>query len=124
MKAVNKVVVAPDNAAFFDQVCSEALMKAEGEDVGQVMLGTKVVDEEGNVNVLLVFPTQVKDPDVPGPLMQPTAIVFTLNCFLNAARMLAIQHQAVIQRAEGDPMPEAMTAEGLPRLIVPRSGNG
>jgi len=121
MTAVNRVQVVPNNAEFFDRVEAEAIMKSDSKQAGEVMIVTKETDEEGNVDVLLLFPIESQE-EVPGRIgtkdMVPTGIRFTLNAFLNTARMLAIQHQAVIGRAS-ELMPEAQTFVVPPPGLMP-----
>jgi len=94
-KAVNRMMVIPDNADFFDTVEKQALMKTDDEEAGEVMLVTKVVDPvKGSVDVLLLFPTDCSDDMV--EKVQPTGIRMTLNAFLNMARMAAVHHKAVV----------------------------
>lgn len=119
-KAVNRLQVVPNNAEVFDNIETVALMKTDREEAGEVLLVTKEV-EEGKVDVLLVFPTL--DPEAVDVLgdngqYQPTGIRFTLNAFLNMARMVAIQHQAVLE-----PAPDEYTHDQAGHILVP-GGNG
>jgi len=121
--AVIRLQVVPDAGEFFDRVEAEALMKSDDEDSGEVLVITKKIDNDpANIDVLLLFPTEIgvaSNKLTDGAVYQPTGIRIALNTLLNTARMLAIQHHAVIGKSMTD-MPEAMTAEGLPQLIVPK----
>lgn len=117
-KAVNRMMVVPDNAPFFDSVEEQALMKTDDEEAGEVMLVTKQADDKGAVDVLLLFPTETNEGETPS--FRPTGIRMTLNAFLNMARMAAVHHQAVVGDA-----PDEYTSDQAGRILVPGAhGNG
>ncbi len=119
-EAVNRLAFCPDSVEMFDHIEGEALMRVPDE--GEVLLVTKHVADD-KVDVLLVFPTLKRSgwAEHADDEYQPTAIRITMNCFLNAARMVAIHHQAVIGKMPND-MPEAMTHEQAGRILVPGDG--
>lgn len=107
--AVDKLVVAVDEPEIFDRIQEDALMGVLNPDAGQVMIITKGVERNGkpDTDLIILFPTETGKT----PRYQPTGIRLTLNTFLNAARMLALQHGAVIT-------PEAFTDESVPSKVI------
>lgn len=115
--AVNRLQVVPNHTAMFDQILEQANLNQVGPDCGEVMFVTKTnEDEEGSVEVLILFPADDPAENAVEPYRQLVACRFTLNAFLNGARMLALQHN--VKLLPDEDMPEAFTSEEAGKILL------
>jgi len=115
-KNITVVAMVPDNKVAFALLFKQSL----DFDEDQVVMVSRT-NEDGEVEVMLTYHVQLPLPRIRPNKDKPRATVkavFGLNAFLNVARMLAIEHKAVINR------PEATLEENAGRILIGNEGAG